>query len=387
MNAMIQTLAGVDSALQGARSLATLARDSAVTGVARQGLFLDLTSLPRGDARAEGVQRARDAVEPLLDGNRAQLFQLPDASLVVVWRSLPAGLLERVGRVLAETPLDRMRETATLADVATVLHLPRDARKLADRIEASLRPAEDEAEQRALAPLHLADLARIERAVAHADLIGFLRRQPIYSLVGDGFEQAWERRELSVDAIIAHLHHGYDAGADPWLFRRLTRLLDTRLLSLLVTPEQLRSSRSISINVTVEALLSPEFLHFDAMLPARLRGAVVLDLDALDILQDPSAFNFARAFVRGRAYRVCLRGMTELLLPVLNLPALELDYVQIRHSPGLVQAPELVEAAQASGAAVVLSRVDSHASLSWGRFRGITLFRGRVFSQRRAPPG
>jgi len=277
-----------------------------------------------------------------------------------------------------------MRETATLADVASVLHLPRDARKLADRIEASLLPAAEEEEHATLAPLHLADLARIERAVAHADLIGFLRRQPIYARVGDGFEQAWERRALSVDAIIGHLHPGYDAGADPWLFRRLTRLLDTRLLSLLATPEQLRSARSVSINVTVETLLSPEFLHFDAMLPARLRGAVVLELDALDILQDPASFSFARAFVRGRAYRICLRGMNDLLLPMINLPALELDYVQIRHSQALMRAPELLEAAQASGAAVVLSRVDSHAALSWGQFRGVTLFRGRVFSQKRA---
>ena len=87
-------------------------------------------------------------------------------------------------------------------------------------------------------------------------------------------------------------------GPTRWLFRRLTRTLDRRMLALLAAPAGAARRRAVRPNLNVASILSPEFLRFDAALPAALRGQVVLDLMPADIMADPAAFLFARDFAR-----------------------------------------------------------------------------------------
>ena len=56
-----------------------------------------------------------------------------------------------------------------------------------------------------------------------------------------------------------------DVQKDPWLFRRLTRTLDRRMLSLLASPGRIDVAYGpFALDLNVASLLSPEFLRFDA---------------------------------------------------------------------------------------------------------------------------
>lgn len=181
---------------------------------------------------------------------------------------------------------------------------------------------------------------------------------------------------MSVAELAATLAPGHSIEADAWLFRRLTRILDLRMLALLAAPRELRGALPFSLNLNVGSVLSPEFLRFDAALPSVLRGRIVLDLQPADLLADPAAFAFARGFARARGYRLLLRGLTATLLPLLNLPRMELDFAQLRWSPDLAKvAPAVLQAGPAQW---VLGQADHPAAVRWGQDHGITLFQGRA---------
>lgn len=218
----------------------------------------------------------------------------------------------------------------------------------------------------------------MERQLAAADLARFARRKPIYRLDGVHVRVAWEKRYLSISELTATLAPGRSAQADAWLFRRLTRVLDRRMLALLSAPHELRGAGPFSLNLNVSSMLSPEFLRFDAVLPGALRGRIVLEMQPADVVADPAAFAFACGFARARGYRLLLRDVTATLLPLLCLSRMGLDLVRLRWSPGLGRnAPALL---QAGSTEWVLSQADDPDALQWGRDQGITLFQGRALA-------
>jgi hypothetical protein len=228
--------------------------------------------------------------------------------------------------------------------------------------------------------LDIRALATLEAALASVDVARFVRRRRVCALAADGsFRLQWERRVLSVRELTDALAPDCAVQADPWLFRRLTRTLDQRMLSLLAAPLELRGVGAFSFGLNIASLLSPSFLRFDAALPAGLRGHVVLELLPADVLGDLSAFVFARDFARERGYRLLLRDIDADLLPVLPLQRIGLDLMQLRWHGAL--APLVAAGSDLhlpDGDRCVLVQADTRDAVEWGRARGIALFHGRA---------
>ena len=367
-----------------AEALCRLLESCEAAGIARNALLLRLSCLPRELRRAQHLRLARAALDGLLRADRAQLFRLsrdPASDLVVVWRGAAEfaaqTCLDAIERLFSGTDLP------DLPELAQPLSLPRDTAALlwavdAARAPAAMRPAE------ALGPaLDTVGLATLEARLAGADVARFARRRDVCAPGADGrFALRWEKRFLSVAELSETLAPDRSARADPWLFRRLTRTLDHRMMALLAAPGELRDAGPFAINLNVGSILAPEFLRFDAALPAGLRGRVVLDLLPADVLADPAAFLFARDFARARGYRLALRSVTAELLDVLPLALSGLDLLQLRWSPGLSALRDL----PSDPACVVLGRADVPEAVAWGRARGIALFSGVLAARGAALP-
>ena len=233
-------------------------------------------------------------------------------------------------------------------------------------------------------PLDLDTLGAIEDRLAAANVARFVRRRTVCRQGGAGLTVAWETRFISIHELTLELCPGRNPYAEPWLFRRLTRVLDRRMLSLLTQAAELRDAGAFSLNLNVGGVLSPEFLRFDAALPARLRGHTVLDLHPADVMGDVAAFRFACAFARARGHRILLRAVTPPLLGLLDLAALELDFVELRWSPTLVGLDP--SALRAGTARWLLARADDEGALRWGRAAGIGLFQGDTIHPALAAP-
>jgi len=353
--------------------LLRLVAESVTSGTPRQALTVHLSRLPPGLSKPHHLRLARAALDPLAGVDRAQLFELPGMDLVMIWRGDADAALRASRDGIAHLFTgDLLPQPDSLIET---LLLPRDARRLCDIAAANLdRALPDRTSRPAGEPLDTAALAALEARLASCDLTSFARRRAVCGNDGDGgLALRWERRVLSVAALSEALLPGRSMRADPWLFRRLTRTLDQRMLTLLAAPGELREAGPFSLDLNVASILAPEFLRFDAALPALLRGHVVIDLLAADVLADPAMFVFARDFARARHYRLLLRGVEAALLPVLPLERLGLDLLELRWRPSLDD--DLGNALGDPGR-IVLAHADTAAAIAWGRTQRIALFQG-----------
>lgn len=368
------------SQASGLESLSELVRTSAISGVARRVLLLRTDELPPSLSKPEQLKRAGHAVAPLEGADRSQRYDLPGGRIVMCWKGESAKLVEQtmdgLDRILRENPID----APSLQTLAQLFSLPTEGEALLSAASAGLElpgnepvPApvdETEPVVAPLQPLLPAELDRLEQSLSGTDISRFARRRPVSYFNGHSAQLAWEERTLSIPELIDTVAPGRDARSDVWLFRRLTRVLDRRMLSILSEPQELRTAGPFSITLNVASVLSPEFLRFDASLPLALRSRVVISFLPADIASDAAAFAFARNFARGRSYRICLRAVSNALLPTLDLAALDLDFVQLIWSADLA-LPALPSSGKTRW---ILGQPLTSDGIKWGVDQGIALF-------------
>ncbi len=156
------------------------------------------------------------------------------------------------------------------------------------------------------------------------------------------------------------------------MLRMLSRADDTALQS------------SFSVNLKVATLLTPEFLDFDSSLRVGSRGTIIVELQQIDIFADLQSYIFARDFVHGKGYRVCLDGMTNLTMQFIDREKLGLDLIKLIWTPDLsedaagTRRQELKEIIDAAGTSrVILCRCDTPGAVRLGQSLGISMFQGR----------
>ncbi len=373
--------------------MVALVQECVTSGIARQACIVHLSRLPMSLKRPHHLRMARAAIDPLVQADRARLFELPNSDLVVIWRDASDTALtkSREGVIQLLPPNDAPPPPADLAatlaaepipeqsDLWEHLALPRDAKRLLILAEDQLAQNDEPAATRDAPPLDPAGLLEFEGLLAQADVARFARRRQICVRTVEGsFRLRWELRYLSIDELAGSLAPDRSVTAEPWLFRRLTRSLDSRMLALLAAPEELHAAGPFSLNLNVASILAPDFLRFDEALPGQLRGKVVLNLQPSDILADPSAFMFARDFAHSRGYLLLASDLSMEMLPVFPMSRMGADFIELRWTPALVREdlPRLVS----DVGRVVLSRVDTPQALTWGKVNGITLFQGQAIA-------
>ncbi|MEJ0045040.1 MAG: hypothetical protein WDN04_01970, partial [Rhodospirillales bacterium] len=360
-----------------AASLRDLVRRTEVAGAQRRAVLLHTDLLPPSLAKAHHVRLARSALDSLAQADRAQQFELSRGRLAIVWRNRDgpelALAMGAIDHLLADLPAE---QAVAPGQLVSLFDLPEQAPWLLD--ELIERPAA--LPDGTLEPTRVPDaamMARLEQALMQADISRFMRWRPVLHVTGPSPTPAWEERYVAARDVAASLCPGYRIKADPWLFHRLTRSFDRRMLALNSFSQAWAPTGPFALHLNVASILSPEFLRFDAALPGTLRGGVTLNLLAADILADPASFTFARNFARTRGYRLLLRAACPALLAVLDLAAAELDYVQVAITPTLKAEPDRLRELLPRATMAVLTGLDPDSGPNWARTNGFSLVRGR----------
>ena len=366
---------------EGFARLASLVANCATAGVARQALLLRVDRLPISLTRPHHVRLAEAALAPMLRLPRAELFHLPGPSLAVVWRGEADMALLDVIDALEHLLTDSAGGTPSLSDLVALYDLPDTGDLLLKTFAREMRHAAEAVVSGAPPiPLDPPFLTLLEGCLAQADVARFARRQSVWRIDGVRSVLAWEERSLSTPELTNELAPGYDLQAEPWLFRRLTRTLDRRLLALLASPGELALAGPFAVNLNIGSLLGPDFLRFDAALPAPLRGRVTVALTPSDVMADARCFSFAVGFARARGYRVMLQADSVTVCRVLAPALPEFDHVSLPWTgtlPGEAEAllgEPVIEQ-------VVLTGCDSAEAVAWGRTNGLRLFTGPAASE------
>ena len=377
----------------------------------RIAVHVHLSRLQSYNRREHHIRIATNTFEDLVKPFDGRLFALRNSDIVFIGKARLTDIDEAVLKLrylFSEDPLARLNDDNGDGGFCGWYLLEYDyprfmdaVRRLADQAEASdaaadaaRRSVEQAARRRN--PLTPALLAKLEDALSGADLASFMRNQSVCALTAvDPPEPVFEEVFVSTDDLARTLVPDVDVTADPWLFQRLTTVLDRRVLKEMAHGIG-RSRRAFSLNLNVSTVLSEDFRQFDRSVPVGVRGRLVIELQKLDIFHDMGAYAFARDFLRERGYRLCLDGLTHLTLPYIDRERLGLDLIKMFWSaelgtaarPG--QLSELGQRIAAMGRArLILCRCHDAEALNVGRALGVTLFQGhavdRLLAERRPP--
>jgi hypothetical protein len=311
-----------------ARRLAAIAQQSALAQVGRHVLLLRLSRLPRDWSRPHHLRLAREAVSPLALAQRAEMLDLPNRDLAIVWRG--------------EAPLDTcLRDLGALfegaegTDVADLYDLPEHAETVAAAAAASLR-------RRAAAPppaapprrlvLDAERTVRLEAAIAPLDIGGFVRATPLADTAPGARVRTWTRLAVDLPALIETLLPGADAG-DGEALRHLAAVAAERLLVHL-EDQPGRPAGPLAFALPPLAVLGPHFRRFAASLPPEEAGNVMIGFGLLDIAADPAAYLLARDRLRARGHKVLVAFPEGFPAGAADLLALAPDRIEHAGAPG-----------------------------------------------------
>jgi len=312
-------------------------------------------------------------MEPLTRRFDAGIYEMHNRSVIVVTKGATVADIEhyvaQVRALFSEDPLFIGEDESQFCSWYDLGHdydaLLRRARQLSEGRKATSEEEGQAPANRivpggtAIRPTHL---EQIERAIEHADLANILRRQEVCAVLP-----------------------GHNVTSDDFLFRHLTRVLDRRMLALLMQRELFLMLKTAAINLNVRTVLSAEFMEFDKTTNIKDRGTLAIELPALDIMNEPNEYLFARDFLKERGYKIVLDGVKHLNLPLIDRDWLGFDFVKVTWTPSLfddaaTQRGEALKAAvsRIGRERVVLCRVDSEDGLKAGEALGVTLYQGRL---------
>lgn len=223
----------------------------------------------------------------------------------------------------------------------------------------------------------LGDFAALERTLYRADIAALVREQPIFRVTDTVLEQ-WAR-ELWVSIEALERQFQVPLSDNPWLFGRVTELLDRRMVYHLVR-DRWSETEPLSINLHCTSVLSEDFGKLMRDIGGRLAAGLTAELPFAEYRLDPRSFAEAAGLLRRYGVAVALDLVPWREFIRLEAPATPLRAIKVfGTAEELFEAtPETRDGIRAHADQLVLIRCDRVRLIDAGRQCGFQLFQGRM---------
>jgi len=368
----------------------------------RLALHIHLSRLQPHNRRDHHIRVAISTFEELVRQFEGAIFHLINHDVVFVckgarFEDIDQAVL-KLRYLFSEDPLTRYADDHTDGGFCTWYALETDyerfvgmARRFHELSEAHSRESKRRSEAFAQSPppirnrpaMTARDLADALRQIGNADLSSMVRNQPVCAIGRDGeVTPIFHEMYVSIGELEQALMPGTSMTGNLWLFQHLTQSLDRRMLNQ-VLRDYANTERPFSLNLNVSTVLSDDFQRFDQGIGLGVRGRLVVEFQKVDLFSDMGAYIFARDFLRERGYRICLDGLTYLVLPYIDRERLGMDLMKIYWSDELATGtrPEMLDELrgcirEAGQARIIMTRCDSAEAIETGQKLGVSLFQG-----------
>ena len=375
----------------------------------RFALHIHLSRLSEQNRREQQLETARTQFSERVSAFEGQLYRTCTGDIVFVGDDSHAGQIDeavsRLRGMFSDDPVTQQPDDDPERGFCTRYFLERDypqfvalARRLFDISEAQRQEGQQQDYDSLPNPfsgiaLTPAQLGQLEQSLATTDLSAIMRQQPVCAVTpNESPEIVFHEMYVSIDELGRTLLPGVSITSDPWLFQRLTRTLDSRVLRQ-VARDQAKTERAFSLNLNVATVLSPDFRRFEQALGSGARGRLIVEFQQIDIFSDMAAYLFAREYLRELGFRICLDGLNHMTLPYVDREQLGIDLLKMQCSDDLMSGmgkdaiSALEKAVRSAGVArIIMCRCESQMALQVGYNMGISLFQGRHIDSLLAPP-
>ncbi len=232
-------------------------------------------------------------------------------------------------------------------------------------------------------------LANIESDIRVTDIGPALRSQPVCAFAaGKPAKPVFEEVYVHIAHLRKMMRLDVDFLSSRPLFKHLTEILDKRVLNLMNTQPTQYFKVPMSLNLNIKSLITEEFAAFDAMVPAKFKTSVIVEVHIADVFEDISTFMIACKAVQKLGYRVCLDGLNSLSFKQIDRELLGVDMVKLQWNPEMQASnddPENIllrqKVQQFNPHRVILCWCDNDSAISYGHALGISLFQGRYLDR------
>ncbi|MCF8473367.1 MAG: hypothetical protein K9G26_01615 [Emcibacter sp.] len=238
-------------------------------------------------------------------------------------------------------------------------------------------------------PMGPMQLDQLERNLVNMDIFRMMANQTAYVIVGDSNPQPiFVEHFIAVAEIKKSLLPNYNMHADKWLFQRLTRSFDNKLMQIL--PEKnMVQGQVVSININVETIFTPEFDKFITKFKRLHHQPLILEMALFDVISDIQKYFDARDKLTNLGCRICLDAMDVQSLAVLDREILAVDFLKISWKPNyknLIGGPmekKIIAAIEAQGKMrIILCHCDTKEALDFGKSVGIHMYQGFLIDKK-----
>ncbi|MCK5425811.1 MAG: EAL domain-containing protein [Emcibacter sp.] len=252
------------------------------------------------------------------------------------------------------------------------------------------RPLYDPIEiKNTVAPMGPIQLDQLERNLINMDIYQMMANQTAYVIVGNSKPQPiFVEHYISVAQIKEKLLPTYNMLADKWLFQRLTRTFDKKILQALPDRDMIKD-QVISININVETIFTPEFDNFLSKFKLKNTQPLILEMGLFDVISDIQKYYDARDKLTELGCRISLDAVDAQSLAVMDRELLAVDFLKINWKPhykNLLKGPlkkNLLSAIKAQGnMRIILCHCDTEDALKFGKKAGIHMYQGFLIDKK-----
>ncbi len=238
-------------------------------------------------------------------------------------------------------------------------------------------------------PMGPTQLDQLERNLINMEIFQMMSNQTAYVIVGNSTPQPiFVEYFISVDKVKDQLLPDYDLYEDKWLFQRLTRTFDTKLLQML-PKKDLVTGQVISININVETVFTGEFDKFIANFKRNNSQPLILEMRLFDVISDIQKYYQVRDKLTELECRISLDAVDVESLAILDRELLAVDFLKInwkQHYKSLIGGPlekKIMSAISAQGnMRIILCHCDTEEALEFGKSVGIHMYQGFLIDKK-----
>mgnify|MGYP006088417443 CR=1 FL=1 len=367
----------------------------------RRMVHLHLSNLSPNKDLKQNIQTAVSSFKPLVSSAKAKLFSIENSDIYLFFKNSIYDQVNEtvyeVSELFADDPL--ISEENTEQNLFTWFDIEKDFSLILQGVQ-KLTSTEDNQKKKAVGrkdarfalkakqklgyPLTPRVLAKVETALARADLSSLVRRQIVCRVDTQmATENLFSELFISIQTLRETILPDVNLASNRWLFQHLTTTFDKRMLAMLGKKDVITYSGDLSLNINVSTVLSPEFKTFDEKISGERRGALIIELQKEDIFSDLDAYVLARDFVQNKGYKVCIDGLTLETFSIIDRERLGADLTKLIWNPNLTDSSdELREKIRSivklgGGERTILCRCDNSEGIEIGHSLGIELFQGR----------
>jgi ABC-type transporter Mla MlaB component len=224
-------------------------------------------------------------------------------------------------------------------------------------------------------------LSQVETLLETIDIKRYVRTQPVYSQEDRG---VWEKRFIDFYVSVGDLKRErfprLNLETPQRLFLELCCSLDRKLLLELASHTQQWENKHISLNLSVETVLSAAFAQFCHVLPNHRRNQVNFEIHRSEVFLNFTTTRNALNVLKDEGFMVGIDGITPSVLPYIDFKNLNADYFKInvtREKWPEMQNADVLKALQNIPAdKIIFSHCDHDAALQQGQKLGVRYYQG-----------